>query len=87
MASMADEETIIGLKQEIRPILEKVAHNRQLVSYGELASKVGSKVGIPCIIPRDTRLHGPQRGEHRFVPQGWIPASCPSGAYKCRIIG
>jgi hypothetical protein len=54
---MADEETIIELKSEIRPILEKVAHNRQLISYGELASEVGPKVGIPGLIPRDTRLH------------------------------
>jgi hypothetical protein len=54
---MADEATIIELKKEISPILQKVAHNRQLITYGELASEVGSKVGIPGLIPRDTRLH------------------------------
>ncbi len=40
---MADEETIIELEKEIRPILERVAHNRTLISYGELASEVGSR--------------------------------------------
>jgi hypothetical protein len=54
---MADEETMIELKQEIRPILEKVAHSRKLISYGELASEVGPKISIPGLIPRDTRLH------------------------------
>jgi hypothetical protein len=54
---MADEETIIELTKEIRLILEEVAHNRKLTSYGELASEVGPKVGIPGLIPRDTRLH------------------------------
>jgi hypothetical protein len=54
---MADEVTIIELKKVIRPILEKVAHNRELISYGELAFEVGPRVGIPGLIPRDTRLH------------------------------
>jgi len=54
---MADEETVIELKKEIRPILEKVARNRRLITYAALASDVGPKVGILGLIPRDTRLH------------------------------
>jgi hypothetical protein len=56
LANVADEETVIELKKEISPILEKVAHNRSLITYGALASEVGPKVGIPGLIPRDTRL-------------------------------
>jgi hypothetical protein len=57
LANVADEETVIELKKEIRPILEKVAHNRSLITYGALASEAGPKVGISGLIPRDTRLH------------------------------
>lgn len=60
---MVDNTTMIELVDEISPILERLARRRRrsdgnsnTITYGNLASEVGPKVGIRNLTPNDKRL-------------------------------
>jgi hypothetical protein len=60
---MVDNTTMIELVDEISPILERLARRRRrsdgnsnTITYGNLASEVGPKVGIRNLPPNDKRL-------------------------------